>query len=104
MTWNIVISILSGLAVCIPIVIKLVDTIYNHAKEKNWTAIVELVLQFMKEAETKYNDGAERKEYVLNMIEVSAKQINYNYNEEAKEKVSSMIDSICNASKTINAK
>lgn len=103
MTWDIVISILSGLAVCIPLVIKLVQIIANYIKEKNWNALVKLVLQFMVEAETKYNKGEERKEFVLDMVEVSAKQLNYDYDEEAKAKVSEMIDSICTAAKTINA-
>ena len=103
MNWDIVISILSGLAVCIPLVIKLVQTIANYIKEKNWSALIKLVLQFMVEAETKYKDNEQRKEFVLDMVEASAKQLNYNYDEEAKAKVSQMIDDICTAAKTINA-
>ena len=103
MNLEIVINILSGLAICIPLVAKLVQTIYNHAKEKNWIVIVELVLQLMKEAETMYSKGEERKEFVMRMLEASAKQMNFTYDEEARAKVSAMIDSICDASKVINA-
>lgn len=103
MTWDIVINIISGLAICIPLVIKLVQTIHNYAQEKNWAAIVKLVLEYMEMAEELYENGETKKDYVMMAVEESAEVLNYNYDEEAKAKVSKMIDDICKASKIINA-
>ena len=53
MSWvDIVVSIMSGLAVCIPLVVKLVNVVSTYVKEKNWSQIVAIVLDLMKEAET----------------------------------------------------
>ena len=53
---NIVISILTGVATCIPLVIKLVQVIKESVKSKNWTALMQLVLKLMAEAEENYSD------------------------------------------------
>ena len=49
MSWvEIVVSILSGLAVCIPLVVQLVNVVCASVKEKNWSQIVAIVLDLMK--------------------------------------------------------
>ena len=104
MSWvDIVVSILSGLAVCIPLVVKLVNVVSTYVKEKNWSQIVAIVLDFMKEAETLFSDGATKKAYVMASVESAAKSINYNYDDVAKQKVSDMIDAICATAKIVNA-
>ena len=104
MSWvDIVVSIMSGLAVCIPLVVKLVNVVSTYVKEKNWSQIVAIVLDFMKEAETLFSDGATKKAYVMASVESAAKSINYNYDEVAKQKVSDMIDAICATAKIVNA-
>ena len=104
MSWvDIVVSIMSGLAVCIPLVVKLVNVVSTYVKEKNWSQIVAIVLDFMKEAETLFSDGATKKAYVMASVESAAKSINYNYDEVAKQKVSDMIDAICATAKVVNA-
>lgn len=104
MNWvDIVVSILSGLAVCIPLVVKLVNVVSTYVKEKNWSQIVAIVLDLMKEAETLFSDGATKKAYVMASVESAAKSINYNYDEVAKQKVSDMIDAICATAKIVNA-
>ena len=104
MSWvEIVVSILSGLAVCIPLVVKLVNVVSTYVKEKNWSQIVAIVLDFMKEAETLFSDGATKKAYVMASVESAAKSINYNYDDVAKQKVSDMIDAICATAKIVNA-
>lgn len=104
MSWvDIVVSILSGLAVCIPLVVKLVNVVSTYVKEKNWSQIVAIVLDLMKEAETLFSDGATKKAYVMASVESAAKSINYNYDEAAKLKVSNMIDAICATAKVVNA-
>lgn len=96
---NIIASILSGLAVCIPLVIKLVEYVRKAIQEKNWTNIMQIVLKLMTEAEQCYETGAERKEYVMNSIEAIKDTLNCEVDMDA---ISIMIDSICYASKTIN--
>ena len=104
MSWvDIVVSILSGLAVCIPLVVKLVNVVSTSVKEKNWSQIVDIVLDLMKEAETLFSEGAAKKAYVMASVESAAKSINYNYDEVAKQKVSDMIDAICATAKVVNA-
>lgn len=104
MSWvDIVVSIMSGLAVCIPLVVKLVNVVSTYVKEKNWSQIVAIVLDLMKDAETLFADGATKKAYVMASVESAAKSINYNYDEVAKQKVSDMIDAICATAKIVNA-
>ena len=101
MEWmNFVLSILSGLIVAIPLVVKLVETVQKYVKEKNWSPLMDLVLDYMSEAEELFENGAERKEYVLAMVEASAAFANCNVDIEV---IGKMIDEICAASKKINA-
>lgn len=103
MSWvEIVVSILSGLAVCIPLVVQLVNVVRASVKEKNWSQIVTIVLDLMKQAETLFAEGAARKAWVMAGVESAAKSINYNYDEVAKQKVSDMIDAICETAKVVN--
>ena len=104
MSWvDIVVSILSGLAVCIPLVVQLVNAVRASVKEKNWSQIVAIVLDLMKQAETLFAEGAARKAWVMASVESAAKSINYNYDDVAKQKVSDMIDAICATAKIVNA-
>ena len=105
MSWvEIVVSILSGLAVCIPLVVQLVNVVRAAVKEKNWSQIVTIVLDLMKQAETLFAEGAARKAWVMAGVESAAKSIDYNYDEVAKQKVSDMIDAICATAKIVNTK
>lgn len=69
---ELVISILSGIAVCIPLVIKLVSTVKEVVKEKNWNELVSMAFDYMGEAEELFETGAQRKEWVMAMIKTSA--------------------------------
>ena len=96
---TIILPIISGLVACIPLVIKLIDVTKKNVKEKNWTAVMQLVLKLMAEAEQNYATGAERKEYVLDSIKAVQSTLNYEVDLDA---IGTMIDSIAKASKTIN--
>ena len=98
---DIIISVLTGLAAAIPLVIKLVDTIKKAHREKNWKAVVSLALTLMAEAEQNYSNGAERKEYVLSSIKAMEHSLEYDIDEEA---ISELIDTIVTATKKINTK
>ena len=96
---NLIVSIVSGIAVCIPLVVKLVQYIQTAMKEKNWSSVMQIVLRLMTEAEKNYATGAERKEYVMDSIDAIKDTLNYDVDMDA---ISNMIDSIVAASKTIN--
>ena len=96
---NIIVSILAGLATCIPLVIKLVQVIQDAAKSKNWTPLMQLVLTLMAEAENNYSTGAEKKTYVIDSIEAVKDTLNYDVDMDV---VNAMIDSIIIATKKIN--
>ena len=97
-----IISILSGVAVCLPLVLKLIETVKELVNEKKWNILVRNIFVLMTDAEEHYQQGAEKKDYVMSAIEIVAAQIGFNYDEEAKSKVSTMIDEICKISKEIN--
>lgn len=98
---SLIVALLTGLATCIPLAIKLVQYVQKAAQEKNWAALLGLVVSLMEEAETKFNDGATRKEWVMAMVQTSAEYINYPVDTEA---LSELIDSLCDMTKVINYK
>ena len=98
---QIIVPIITGLAACVPLAIKLIDETKKNIKEKNWTAVMQLVLKLMQEAETNYSSGAERKEYVLDSINAVKDTLNYDIDMNV---VSEMVDSIILATKKINTK
>ncbi len=93
------ISLLSGLLVLIPLVVKLIQYVRLAVKERNWPNMLSLVMSLMAEAETEFETGAERKDFVLNEIEAMAGALNYDIDLDV---VSEMIDAICKASRKIN--
>ena len=101
MEWyEILISVLTGLAATIPLVIKLVEYVKKAVQEKNWNNLLKLVMNLMEQAEEKFDNGADRKAWVLSMVEVSAKTINYDID---LAQVGQLIDSLCEMSKKVNA-
>lgn len=101
MEWlNYAVSILSGLAVAIPLVVKLVEYVQKSIKEKNWSKLLELVIKLVSEAETKFESNADRKEWVLAMVKSSADTINYDIDLDT---VSDLIDNLCKMAKVVNA-
>ena len=101
MEWyEIVISIFSGLIAVIPLVVKLVEYVQKATKEKNWNELLKLVMNLMEQAEGKFSNGDERKEWVLMMVKASADTINYDIDLEV---VSNMVDSLCSLTRVVNA-
>lgn len=96
---ELIIAILSGLAAAIPLVIQLVKYVKQAMKEKNWGIVLDKVLDLMQTAETKFAEGAERKEWVLAMLKASADGINYDIDYDA---IADMIDRLCDMSKVVN--
>lgn len=101
MDWvNVIVSILSGLAVVIPLVVELVKWVKKAVQEKNWTKLLTLVTELMQEAELKFADGASRKEWVMMAIKASADTIDY---EIDMDMVSKLIDDLVAMSNVVNA-
>ena len=98
---TIILPIISGLMAAVPLVIKLVEYVQKVAKEKNWKAVVQLVLRLMAEAEQNYANGAERKKYVMSSIKTMEETLQYDIDEKA---IGELIDSIVLATKKINTK
>ncbi len=92
-------SILAGLLTAIPLVVALVRSVSLRVKEKNWQALLSLVLSLMEQAETRLATGSERKEWVLAMVKAQADRINYEYD---SERLSALIDEIISMTKTVN--
>lgn len=97
---SLIVAILSGLAACIPLAVKLVQYVQKAAQEKNWAALLGLLVDLMEQAEQKFNDGATRKEWVMAMVQTSAEYINYLIDTEA---LSQLIDSLVDMTNVINA-
>ena len=95
-----IISILSGLVIAIPLVIKLVESIRANVKEKNWATILSLITSLMETAEIKYSEGAQKKEFVIAELKALAGSINY---EIDWKQVDTVIDQLCAMSKVVNA-
>lgn len=96
-----IISILSGIAVLVPLMVKLVDYVKKSTKEKNWNQMLKLVMNLMAEAENKFDSGADKKEWVMGELKAMANTLNYDIDWDV---VSDMIDKICDVSKEINVK
>ena len=100
MEWyEIVVSILTGLAACIPLMVNLVKYVKQAIKEKNWNKLVTLVMNLMAQAEVKFDNGAERREWVLMMVKASADTIDYDID---LNQVAELIDSLCDLTKVVN--
>ena len=99
---QIAISILSGIAVAIPLIIKLVNVVKDSVKEKNWNLLMKMTMDSMTEAEKNIASGAERKEWVMSMVIASAANINYPMTDDDVKKIEDLIDAICDASKILN--
>ena len=99
---QIAISILSGIVVAIPLIIKLVNVVKDSVKEKNWNLLMKMTMDYMTEAEKNIASGAERKEWVMSMVIASAANINYTMTDDDVKKIEDLIDAICDASKILN--
>ena len=100
MEWyEILVSILTGLATAIPLVVELVKYVKESVREKNWGRLVSLVLTLIQEAEEKFDNGADRREWVLSMVQASADTINYDINIDL---VGELVDNLCTMSKVVN--
>lgn len=96
---ELIIAILSGLAAAIPLVIKLVEYVQKATREKNWNKVLELVMSLMETAETKFETGSEKREWVLMSVKAMSDTIDYDIN---IEEIGKLVDALCDMSKIVN--
>lgn len=100
MDWvNTIVAVLSGLAVTIPLVVELVKYVKRAVAERNWGSLLQLIMKFMAEAETKFEEGADRKAWVIAMVRAASETINYTIDYTV---VANLIDELCDLSKIVN--
>lgn len=97
---KLIISALPGIAAIITLVYQLVKYIRQVIKEKRWPELLSIVMNYMERAETMFESGADRKEWVMAMVKASADTAKYEVDMDA---ISEMIDSMCDMSKVVNS-
>lgn len=70
-------SIIAGLITSIPLAIKLVEYVEKAMKERNWSKVLDMVMKYMATAEEKFDNGADRREWVLAMVKASSDTVNW---------------------------
>lgn len=96
-----IISILSGLAIVIPLAVELVKFIKASVKGKNWPNVLSLVMKLMAEAETQFEIGEEKKQFVMNELRAISSTLNYDIDWDV---ISTLIDTLCDLSKKVNVR
>ena len=100
MEWaKLIISNLTGIAAIIALVISVVKYATQAIKEKNWPQVVKMVSDYMEQAEDMFDSGADRKQWVMAMVQVSADSVKYNIN---MTEIGQLIDDLCAMSKVVN--
>ena len=96
---KLILELVVGLLVATPLVIQLVKYVVMAVKEKNWKSLLPLVYDFIAVAETKFDNGAERKEWVLDRVVEAANTVNCNVK---REEIGKLIDNAVELTKLIN--
>lgn len=96
---QIIVSILSGIAVLIPMIWELVKYVKTATKEKNWNQMLKLVMNLMEQAEQDFEYGSEKKEWVMGQLKALSNTLNYDIDYDV---VSDMIDKMCAMAKNVN--
>lgn len=96
---ELIVELLTGLVVIIPMLVELIKYIKLSVKQKNWSNLVQLVLNLVQTAETQYETGAEKKQWVMSMVKSASDAINFDVEDET---LSDLIDKIILATKTVN--
>ena len=81
MEWvKFIFSNITQISTIIALLIGLITYVRKAIKEKNWNEVLAMVVDYMETAEKKFDNGADRKEWVLAMVKASADTINYDIN------------------------
>ena len=97
---KLIISTLPGIVAVITLIFQLIKYIRQSIKEKRWPELLGIVMEYMKRAETMFESGADRKEWVIAMVKAATDTVKYDVDMNA---ISQMIDSMCDMSKVVNS-
>jgi len=100
MTIELIIAIVSGMATCLPLAVKLIQITREAVKERNWTKMLDLVIELMEDAEEFLQDGASKKQWVLSGLKSLQGFAGFDIDDEV---VSNLIDNLAGMSKNVNA-
>lgn len=89
------------LGILIPMVIAFVKAVKKAIKEKNWTKLLDLAMILMERAEKEFENGTDKKSFVMQMLKTSLDEINY---EISDEELSDLIDSMVALTNKVNIK
>ena len=87
--------------IVIPLVVKLIEYVKKSVLERNWHNLIHLLLNLIATAEEKFDNGADRKQWVIAMVQASANTINYPISEQ---ELSKLIDNLVELTKKVNVK
>lgn len=99
---QLVILICSVAAMMIPFMVKFYKNTEQLIREKNWPRLVSATVEYMEQAEELLEYGADRKEWVIAMVRVTADQINYELTDADIRNLEDLIDELCAMSKIVN--
>lgn len=98
---DLVAAILAGVATAIPLIYKLIQFAQECVRERNWTRMLDVVLDLMEDAEGMFDSGALKEDWVVEGVMSAADAIDYDIDEED---LRYLIHSLCMMSKKVNAK
>lgn len=90
------------LAALIPLGVNLYKTSKELIREKNWPHLVAALSKYMEEAERLFEEGADKKAWVLTMIQATADQLDYRLTEQDIQNLSDLIDTLVEMTKVVN--
>ena len=99
---QLIVLVFAALAVLIPLGVKLYRTSRDLVREKNWPRLVAALSKYMEEAERLFEEGADRKVWVLSMIQSTAEQLDYTLTETDMKNLGDLIDTLIEMTKVVN--
>ncbi len=99
---QLIVLVFAALAVLIPLGVKLYRTSRDLVREKNWPRLVAALSKYMEEAERLFEEGADRKVWVLSMIQSTAGQLDYTLTETDMKNLGDLIDTLIEMTKVVN--
>ena len=89
------------LGIIVPLLFALIRFIKKSIKEKNWTKLLDLAMTLMEQAEKEFQNGSDRKSFVMQMLRASMDEIDYDISDE---ELSDLIDSLVGLTNKLNIK
>lgn len=91
---TVICTAIGAIAALVPTVIKLVKSLGEIAKNKNWKKILVIISKTVVEAEKTAKSGAEKKEIVVNAVKTFCVEAGVEWTAELAKQVSDAIDDV----------